>query len=224
MVHLLLLCWPTTSPLGCCCVLNVYLCIPVVILGDHCTLCDLNPSGRHSFNFLMGNIKWAAVLRESCLGGPLGFLLIPIVRGEAEELNPASWPPLCSCYLFPWFLCSNVPHLFQDSSADIVCVLHSLHLYFPLPRAGFCCGYWVLCWSQPKISSVVCCCILTSIQHFHLLWFCLVFDISALLCYYAHSNICKYVASLNTNVPVLLFCMCFLSQVLVFDPVRVGRV
>lgn len=52
----------------------------------------------------------------------------------------------------------------------------------------------------------------------------LTFDISALLCYYAHSNICKYTVSLNTNVSVLLFCMCLLSQVLVFDPVRVGRV
>lgn len=46
----------------------------------------------------------------------------------------------------------------------------------------------------------------------------LVLDISALLCYYAHSNICKYMVRLNTNVSLLLFCMCLLSQVLVFDP------
>lgn len=46
----------------------------------------------------------------------------------------------------------------------------------------------------------------------------------ALLCYYAHSNVCKYIVSLNTNVSLLLFSMCLLSQVLVFDPVRVGRI
>lgn len=45
---------------------------------------DLNPSG--SFNFLMVNIKWAVVLRECCLGGPLGFELIPFVREWLRRL------------------------------------------------------------------------------------------------------------------------------------------
>lgn len=52
----------------------------------------------------------------------------------------------------------------------------------------------------------------------------LALDISALPCYYVHSNVCKYMVSLNTNVSLLLFCMCLLSQVLVFDPISVGRV
>lgn len=87
-------------------------CTHVVTLWDHGTLCDLNPSGRHGFNFLMGNIKWVVVLREYCLGGPLGFVLFfhsSLLWGwVAEELNPASWPPLCfSCVFFPWFLCST---------------------------------------------------------------------------------------------------------------------
>lgn len=173
------------------------------------------------------------VLREYCLGDPLGccfFFTDAHCERIAEELNPASWSPLCSsCFFFPWFLCSTVPHLFPNSSADVVCVLHSLHLYFPLPQAGFRCGYWVPCWSRPKISRVVCSCFLTSIHTKFpspLVLLCSYshFDISALLYYYAHSNICKYMVGLNTNVSVLLFCMCLLSQVLVFDPVRVGRV
>lgn len=146
------------------------------------------------------------------------------------ELNPASWPPLCSCYFFPWFLSVAavvaVQRLFPNCSADVVCVLHSLHLYFPQPRAGFCCGYWVPCLSRPKISSV--CVLLFSYKCTKflspLVLLCDLLLIFLLYCYYAHSNVCKYMASLNTNVSVLLFCMCLLSQVLVFDPVRVGRV
>lgn len=52
---------------------NVYVCIHAVKLQDYSTLCDLNPSGRLCFNFLMGNIKWVVVLRERCAEGPLGF-------------------------------------------------------------------------------------------------------------------------------------------------------
>lgn len=48
---------------------------------------DLNPSGRHSFNFLMGNIKWAVILREHCLGGPLGFKLILTEKEWLRSLN-----------------------------------------------------------------------------------------------------------------------------------------
>lgn len=121
---------------------------------------------------------------------------------------------------------------FPKSSADVVCVLHSLHLYFPLPQARFCCGYLVPCWSRPKIFSAVWCFFLIFL---FFLQVCnisisfgsalrLAFDISALLCYHTHSNVCKYMVSLNTNVSLLLFCMCLLFQVLVFDPVRVGRV
>ena len=47
---------------------------------------DLNPSGRHSFNFLMGHIQWAVILGEYSLGGPLGFKLILLVRGWLRSL------------------------------------------------------------------------------------------------------------------------------------------
>lgn len=62
-----------------------------------------------------------------------GFSSDPHCERMTVELNPASWPPLCSCYFFPWFLSVAL----QIRLADVVCTLHSLHLYFPLPRAGF---------------------------------------------------------------------------------------
>lgn len=170
----------------CCCFVD-QTCSPWGVLYVKCfcmhTCCHImrsphfvlfEPIWTTQFQFLNGNIKWAVVLRECCLGGPLGFLLIPHCERISEELNPASWPPLCSRCFYPWFLCGTALHLFPNSSADVVCVLYSLHLllYFPLPRAGFCCGYWVPCWSQPKISCVLCCCFLTSVQNFRLLWFC----------------------------------------------------
>lgn len=210
--------------------LNVYVCIRVVALWDHSTLCDLNPSGRRGSNFLMGNSKWVVVLREYCLGGPLGFLLMSFVERELRSL--ILHPDL----LFVAHAFS--PHDFSlalycrvgsNSPANADCVLHLPHFHFPLPQAGFHCGYFVSRWSRPKISCLVFSYFPTSIHiNFlsHLVLFCSYshFDISALLCYYDHSNICKYMIGLNTNVAVLLFCMCLLSQVLVFDPVRVGRV
>lgn len=33
----------------------------------------------------MGNIKWAVVLWDLCLGGPLGFLTSPTVRGRLSR-------------------------------------------------------------------------------------------------------------------------------------------
>lgn len=188
----------------------------------------------------MGNIKWVVVLREYCLGGPLGFVLFFVFFNSsllwgcvAEELNPASWPPLCfSCFFFPWFLCSTVAlHLLLQCyllfSRCSLCVTFASLVFSSAPSVR--CVYWVPCWSRPKISHVACSCFLTSTHTkfsspLVLLCSCSHFDISALLCYYAHSNVCKYIVGLNTNVSLLLFCMCLLSQVLVFDPVRVGRV
>lgn len=119
-------------------------------------LCGIRAHLEHLVSiFLMRDIKWVAVLRDYCLGDPRGptppLLLYTLGTNLVEELNPISWTPLCSCLSLHHF-CGSVLHLFSNSSADVFCALHSLHLYFPLPQAGFRCGYWVPCWSLPKIS------------------------------------------------------------------------
>lgn len=183
----------------------------------------------------MGNIKWVVVLGEYCLGGPLGFFFYSSLLWGwlAEELDQASWPLLCvSCF---FFLCGTVAlHLLLQCYLLFSCYSCSLCVTFAslvFSSAPSRISLWVLgaLWSRPKISHVVCSCFLTSAHTkfsspLVLLCSCSHFDISALLCFYAHSNVCKYSVGLNTNVSLLLFCMCLLSQVLVFDPVRVGRV
>lgn len=98
--HLPPLCWPTAAPSGgvCVCVLSVYVCMHVLILGDHGTLCDLSPSGRQSFNFLMEDVKWAAVRREWSSGG-----LLVLTDPHCERMDEARCGVLTSAFVLICF-------------------------------------------------------------------------------------------------------------------------
>lgn len=216
----------TRAPRGVFCLLNVYACTRVVIWWDHGTLRDLSPSGRHSFNFLMGTLSGEVVFGELCLGSSSGFVFSLFTQPHCESsLIPR--PDL------PFVLSIPSHDVSLSTVLSLTPLLMSLACYFrlgcvfPQPWAGFSSGCLVDC-DQRSPSVVFRRCfpskLYKKIPPPCLLWLCRaptsdwLFDIPASLWYYAHSNICKYAAGRNTNAAVLLFCMCLLSQVLVFDP------
>lgn len=119
--------------------------------------------------FLMRDIKWAAVLRDYCLGLPPP--LYTLGPNLAEELNPISQTPLCSFGLsLPWFLwlCAATPLLMY--SACYICST----CVFLCPKQDFVVGIGCLV-DRYQRSPVLCVVVFLQVYLLKLIclpWFC----------------------------------------------------